>query len=74
MKKFYFYGTVIYPVKNENDVPNGCLGLHMIQGENEEETRKGVEDAHNKQNLHLVDVFGKTTKARFKWFGEYKNE
>lgn len=72
MKKFYFYGAVTYPSKDFNEIPRGSLGLHCIEGENEEEMRDSVESAHNKMNLHLVDLFGKMTKSKFKWYGELK--
>ena len=72
MTRFYFYGTVIYPAKNPNDIPNSSLGLHYIDGEKkqEEEIKQKCQREHDKQNLHLVDMFGKSKRASFKWYGE----
>ena len=70
-KKFCFYGNVIYSAKYD-EIPKGSLGLHIIEGEDEEKLKKIMEDNHNKNNLHIVDMFGKTTKARFRWYGEIK--
>lgn len=70
MKRFYFYGAVTYPIKDFQEVPKGSIGLHYADGENEEEVKKEQEAKHNKQNIHFIDIFGKETKARFKWYGE----
>ena len=72
MKRFYFYGVVTYPPQSFQDIPKGSLGLHYIESNNEELAHKQVLDSHNKYNLYLVDIFGKKTKAPFKWYGEIK--
>jgi hypothetical protein len=74
MKRFYFYGSVTYLETNGCNVPRGSLGLHYVDGDNEEELKRKYEEMHNEYNLHLIDMFGKTIKAPFKWYGENKND
>jgi hypothetical protein len=70
MGKFYFYGVVTYPVKDFNEIPKGSLGIHCVEGENEQELKEKYEKEHIKKNLYLVDMFGKESKPMFKWFGK----
>lgn len=70
MSKFCFYGAVTYPVKGFNEIPKGSLGIHCVDGENEQELKEKYEKQHIKNNLYLVDIFGNERKPAFKWFGK----
>lgn len=73
MKRFYFYAAVTYPAKNENEIPEGNIGIHYIDGENEEECKRECMEKYDKIPLYLVDMFGNEKKVRFQWYGEIKN-
>ena len=72
MRKFYFYGAVTYPTKDINDIPQGSIGYHCVEGDNEEELRNKYENSYENKNSILVDMFGNERKLVFKWLGELK--